>query len=757
VSKSQSIKVIINSAYLRTAIMPILLIELTLLFMYFSITTYLATSSRDTLQEEATRNITEIASREARILDHQIREITRYGLMLQKENSRLFSKPEAFTLPNGVPSFARADNGVHYKTADNGGSSLWYPTLRRFTAAERKKAIMTEAMDPLYKTVLESNPNIVGIYFNSHDSMNRYYPFLPDVWGVFTPAMDIPTFNFYYLADEAHDPAREVVWTDAYLDPAGQGWMASCIAPIYRGDFLEGVTGIDVTVDRLVKNILSLDLPWSGAAFLVDREGVILAMPESIESVLGLKELREQVYTSYVTSDTVKPEEFNLFTNKDPLVADQIKELFTAGRMINDFKIGGKEYFLTQSVIAQTGWRLLILVDKDIVNEPVATLEKLTRRVGVIAFSMMVVFYFAFFSYLLYRSRKTAERIATPLRLLADRTTHMKDDLASGLMVTDETEIDELNLLNHNFINMAKELGMIYGELDRKVQERTAELEGALKNLTTAHEQIIQQEKMASIGQLAAGVAHEINNPMAFIMSNVTLMRSYFSSLKKYIELLEAEDRIDKVALEARRRELTIGFIQSEIDPMIQETLEGTERVKKIVNELRTFSRMTVDMEMSDLNAGIRSVTEILANELKYKADVELNLGDLPLVFCNTGQLNQVFMNIIINAAQAIIGKGRIGISSFIDGDSVKVRIEDNGPGMSSEVMKSIFNPFFTTKEPGKGTGLGLSVSYEIVKKHKGDIEVSSELGRGTIFTVTIPVVAPDGGSVPAIVDQPEE
>jgi len=616
---------------------------------------------------------------------------------------------------------------------------------------------MTEAMDPLYKLILESNPNIVGIYFNSWDSMNRYYPYLENTWNVYTPTMIIPDFNFYYLADLKHNPGRGVVWTDTYLDPAGQGWMASCIVPVYRENFLEGVTGIDMTVDRFVKNILSLKLPWDGSAFLIDQHGVIIAMPESVEKLLGLKELREQVYTSHVTSDTMKPEEFNLFTNKDPLIANQIRFIFSGQKPINDFSLGGRNYFLTQSIIKETGWRLMILVDKEVVNDPVNKLDEITRRVGWLAFIAMVVFYSAFFSYLLVKSKKTAERIATPLLHLGERTSGIKDHLDGIVLSVEDTGIDEINLLNRNFEIMSRELGAIYGDLDSKVKSRTEELENALGNLKNAQQQIIQQEKMASIGQLAAGVAHEINNPMSFVITNVNLLKDYFTAMSGYLTQVEKNVSEEADSVQKLRQDLEIGYILEEIGPMLDETLTGTERVKKIVNELRTFSRLTVEMEMTDINRGITSVIGILWNELKYKVEIKTDLGDLPAVQCNPGQINQVFMNIIMNGAQAIADTGEISIKTKAEGERIRITISDTGSGMTPEIMARIFEPFFTTKEPGKGTGLGLSVSYDIVMKHQGTIEVSSIPGTGTTFNITLPVLIPQGTTVPVFSEKSEE
>jgi len=244
---------------------------------------------------------------------------------------------------------------------------------------------------------------------------------------------------------------------------------------------------------------------------------------------------------------------------------------------------------------------------------------------------------------------------------------------------------------------------------------------------------------------------------MSFVITNVNLLKDYFGKVCVYLERIEKTVSGEGTETAALRQEMEIGYMLEEIGPMLDETLTGTERVKKIVNELRTFSRLTVEMEMTDVNGGITSVIGILWNELKYKVEVKTDFGELPPVQCNPGQINQVFMNIILNGAQAIADKGIMTIITKAEGERIRVVISDNGSGMPKEVMARIFEPFFTTKEPGKGTGLGLSVSYEIIAKHQGTIEVQSEAGNGTTFIITLPVLQPQGVSVPVFSEKNEE
>lgn len=792
-NRKKTIKAIIYSEYFKAALLPILIIELALLAMYFGITDYIEKHTQETLLSEARLNIGEISSREVKNINQQIASISSLGAILQNENARLFSNPDAFGLPAGSIAFSKADNAVTYKSVDNGGSSVFYSNITGFGPEELRKATITEAFDPLFKATLENNPNIVGVYFNSFDSMCRYYPFLQDVFTVFPADMNIPEYNFYYLADEAHNPDKGVVWTDAYLDPAGQGWMASCIAPIYDSTgFLQGVTGFDITIEKIIHNILDLKLPWNAGAFLVDRHGVILAMPEQIETVFNLKELRAQVYESTVKQDTLKPEEFNLLKNKDVALADQFKEILESNHAVNDILINGKSYFLTQAIIDKTDWRLMILVDKNVVYAPVYELDVLTKRTGIMAFSVMIIFYALFFSYLMYKSRTTAARIAGPISHLATKTTEMGNDITSFNFEDTEENIEEIDLLMKNFRKMGEKLSEFYAEMDYMVKQRTQELTQTVMNLEQSHEelrveiaerrlaeemleksrkeleiayqdlqsanlQIAHQEKMASIGQLAAGVAHEINNPMGFVISNISMMQEYMDKMASYLNAQEeafrtyaAQKRPEdedglcsqmSAKMRLLKQELGIDFIKEDVGNLISETLDGTDRVKRIVQELRAFSRNSTETEIADIHVGIDGVLKIIGNELKYKVKLIKDYGDIPQIMCNQGQLNQVFLNVLMNARHAIQEQGTITIQTRKEGDAVTVRIKDTGHGIPENIQSRIFDPFFTTKPVGSGTGLGLSISYRILENHNGSIAIEESSPKGTTFIIKIPIV----------------
>ncbi|WP_374266499.1 ATP-binding protein [Zoogloea sp.] len=283
---------------------------------------------------------------------------------------------------------------------------------------------------------------------------------------------------------------------------------------------------------------------------------------------------------------------------------------------------------------------------------------------------------------------------------------------------------------------------------ETELLKRYAELTELNCRLYDTQQQLVQSEKMASIGQLAAGVAHEINNPIGYVNSNIHSLKGYVAQLLDVLDAYEtAETALPadvREAVEAAKQRADFAFLREDIAQLISESEEGTARVRKIVQDLRDFSRTDAsqDWQPADLHQGLDSTLNIASNEIKYRAEVVREYGTLPLVECLPSQLNQVFMNIFVNAAQSMPEgrRGTIRIRTGCEGDTVWIEVSDNGCGIPADVLDRIFDPFFTTKPVGKGTGLGLSLSYGIVQKHNGRIAVNSTPGAGTTFRITLPV-----------------
>jgi len=355
--------------------------------------------------------------------------------------------------------------------------------------------------------------------------------------------------------------------------------------------------------------------------------------------------------------------------------------------------------------------------------------------------------------------RQIREEIKSP----DQRTVHK---LIDGLPVSDETgKVFQVVLVSKDITedrrksDKIKKLNIELKTSSDQIQRKNSALEKTLLQLKETQTQILQAEKMASIGQLAAGVAHEINNPTGYVSSNLETLSKYQKAFNGLIDNYQGfkidlrqavvsnnqlpeqlDARLEQI--EALERSVDIDFLRSDSTALIDESREGMERIKKIVLNLKDFAHPGQNRKKpADINRGLESTLKIVKNELKHKARVVKDFEALPEISCFPQQLNQVFMNILLNAAQAIPASGEIRIRTRLENEQVEIMIKDNGMGIEEENLSRVFDPFFTTKDVGEGTGLGMNIAYNIVKKHSGTIAVESMVGEGTTFTVRIPAI----------------
>lgn len=317
--------------------------------------------------------------------------------------------------------------------------------------------------------------------------------------------------------------------------------------------------------------------------------------------------------------------------------------------------------------------------------------------------------------------------------------------LAPGRML--EAHLHWLGADAARFLLLLKGARPTRSDDDQALQQRHEELN---VRFNAAQKQLLQSEKLASIGQLAAGVAHEINNPIGYVHSNLGSLQEYVGNLFALIDVYERAMRAHdphamRSEIDSTRERLDVDFISRDLPQLLTESRQGIERVTRIVRDLRDFSRSDREhaWRLADLHAGLDSTINIVWNELRYKATLEKDYGTLPMIECLQSELNQVFMNLLLNAGQAIDEQGTITVRTGHEPGRVWVEIGDTGDGIAPEVQQRIFDPFFTTKAVGKGTGLGLSISYGIVAKHHGSIEVDSAPQAGSRFRVILPVRQP--------------
>ncbi len=339
----------------------------------------------------------------------------------------------------------------------------------------------------------------------------------------------------------------------------------------------------------------------------------------------------------------------------------------------------------------------------------------------------------------------TSRIISRPFRLLLDAIASVEE--GKPFKMIPEVSHTELGLLTESFNRMSQKTLKVQKELTDKINEA----ETAYSQLKEAQSQLVHSEKMASLGQLVAGVAHELNNPIGFIYSNMSHLREYSERLFHLIGVAKAEPQKLEEALE----EAEYGYILEDLPKLIKSCEDGAQRIRDIVLGLRNFSRLdSSKISLIDITPGIEDTLTLLSGEIRGRIQIHREFESLPQVLCYPSQLNQVFMNILSNAIAAIEGQGDIWIKTrhLKESKKIEVRIRDNGKGIPPSEIGKIFDPFYTTKEIGEGTGLGLSISYGIVERHGGEIYVTSEVGKGSEFTVTLPLRALEIGKPGVIV-----
>lgn len=286
-------------------------------------------------------------------------------------------------------------------------------------------------------------------------------------------------------------------------------------------------------------------------------------------------------------------------------------------------------------------------------------------------------------------------------------------------------------------------ISTLANSLDAAYQSMLAHNAETLNEVEATKKRLLQSEKMSAIGQLAAGVAHEINNPVGFVSSNLNTLAQYVQNLLKLLDAFDSQNSKTNPSIQQLKESMDYEFLRQDIMDLLKESTDGLNRVKKIVQDMKVFSHVDQGQwQIENVNAVLESTINLVWHEIKYKARLERDFdANLPNIVCLPAQLSQVFMNILVNATQAITNEnGEIKITTRApNAKTVEIRIADNGKGMPQEIQPHVFEPFFTTKQAGKGTGLGMSLSYEIIQHHNGNIHFESTPGRGTTFIITLP------------------
>lgn len=477
------------------------------MIIYFSVNHNLINKSTNFLLNDLRNNAYQLVEEKTKSIDKKLNEIELLAKILQKEHQHFFEYPHNYHEVER-PIFQYAQNGMYYKTNNNGGSSVVVSKNTIIDESLKKELINSEFFDTSFKNLVEHDKNIIAVYFNSHKDYNRYYPFLENSYNVYPSDIVMKNYNFYYEADEKHNPNKDVVMTDIYLDPAQKGWMLSAIVPIYNKNKLEGVTGIDITLEKFIDNFLDMNLPYNGKTFVMNNDGKIIAMSKEIEKILDIKELEKYVYKEdeKIEKTINKSEEYNLLDYKDKQIADIFKNIVKDENYSNKIVINDKSYLLITNKMKKTSWYIISFIEEKNISKELKNLEEQYKTLGYIIIFIIFISYTIFFFFLQFKARSFVKQINEPLLKIIEFTKNVgKTKQIKTLESSDIFEIDELN---NNFNNLMLELDkrtnhLVIEETKRIYHEKLANIDhltGAynrryLNDFSNDYLKIIKREK----------------------------------------------------------------------------------------------------------------------------------------------------------------------------------------------------------------------------------------------------------------------
>ena len=757
-------------SYLSSALVPVFFIELALIAAYLVTNSIIRDQNIATLRRLATEQLQHTAHQQAEQISTQLASVAYNAELLRRQTERALVTPFV-PGPEESARYALSNGGAFYTTQGGPGqAAVFYSNRTHIGEAERTKALRLAQLDPLLASLVETHPLVTQAYVHTWDNMVRIHPYR-QLLEIFSQDYSPTSYNYYYEADAVHDPERKVVWTDLYIDPAGQGWMASAIAPVYPagGDRLEAVVGLDVTVARFVQQVLRLHLPWNGYGVLVDKHGTLLALPAQGEQDWGLKELTHYTYQGVIQRDTFKPDTFNLLKREDSRALGE--RMASQQEGLETLLLAAHPKQVAWSTVKGTQWKLLVVVDEADIFAQARSLNQRILRVGLGMIAALVLFYVLFFAWLYRKVHGMSTVLVSPLLDLEALMRRMGQ--GQYLQKQPTYPILELQRTGQWLVLMGsslaqsdtslrtarKELEQLNQQLEERIQHRTRELEATnaalhqenlakkalIQELRRTQSQLIHSEKLASLARLTAGIAHELRNPLNFI----TNLSECSVELAQELDRTRAEQPWTPLA--------QVQDLLSELTHNAAVVQQHGLRAEQIIRSMMEHARGRAGKpEPTDLQPLVERYlwltyhgahVEHPGPEVTFLREFD---PDVVRVQATPQELGRLLQNLIHNALDAVFAKQRESRGAYVptitlrihrEQDHVILQVEDNGTGIPKDIQERIFEPFFTTKPPGVGgTGLGLSLSYDIVKAHGGSLTVESEPGRHACFTVKLPV-----------------
>ena len=707
-------------SYARTALVPLLVVELAIVAIYAGAAYFGHRAQVETLESIGRGELSGLTEREARTIDEQLRGIAQLTQVFAGQAARARIEPQhASRVQAERDRLVPHASGALFSDGGPQQPAVFYAATRPRTDADRDTAAAWAGVDPLMVSLTAASPLVRQVYVNTADSLNRIYPPFA-VMDAFPATMAIPTYNFYYEADAAHNPKREVVWTDAYLDPAGAGWIVSAIAPVYGGEQLEAVVGIDMTLATVVEQVLDLRTPWGGYGVLIDENGVAIAIPAAAEADWGLTELSKHEYLEAVKQDTFKPESFSLFRNPRLRALGEAMAARPQGEAALRLST---DNLAAWSTVQGTGWRLLVLAPRDALLAPADTIREKNLRGGVVMVAGMLGFYVVFFYVLYRRAQGQARELSAPL-LGFDAVAQAIEGGAYD-HAAPTSELRELNASAARLVAMGRTMGAQVDAL-RRAEDRARRAQETAEAADRAK------------GRFLANMSHEVRTPMNGVLGMLELLlhgpldegqRASLlivrDSAKRLLAMLD--DVLDLSAIEAGKLRLR---------PRAVEAAGLLAEVDGLVRPLAQARGLAFIAQLDP------SLPAAVVLDRERFVQIALNLTSNAVKFTTSGSVS-----VLLRGEPD--GEGRVALV---------LTVADTGVGIAPEQLERIFDAFAQADDsPSRavdGAGLGLTIARHLCRQLGGELLVQSAPGQGSVFTARVlagigPRPAAEAGATP--------
>ena len=681
-------------SFLRTALLPLLFIELGFLLIYWLSAQMIYQDNSRTVGEVSKAFLPRTVQAEARALTERLDAVAGVTRLFAAHARHALDTPYQPAAAE-LARYAQQADGSVITTSDNGGAAAFYSGIVPLGAAQQQVIQRSVQLDPFMRDAKASNPLIAQLYLNTKDSYNRIYPYF-DVKGQYPPRMDIPSYNFYYEADAKHNPGRKAVWTDAYLDPAGQGWMVSSIAPVWQGNTLAGVVGIDITLQTVVDELLKLDLPWGAYVMLLGRDGTILALPPQGEHDWALQELGKHSYTEAIRQNVFKPERFRIDLRPEgkPL-ALAIKQ--RASGLLSVKLAHGQREMVAWSRVAGPGWTLLMVAEEPAILAEASRLHQRMTDVGWLMLAGLLLFYMVFFALLARRARQMSQQVVAPLADFQQAVAAIgAGDYHAPIASQRITELDELG-------RHIRQMGDRLAQTANVEEQARRQTEQAL-----AAERRINQQQQHFIEVLS----HEVRTPLA---------------------------QIDSVAQGLQRR-------QPDADALIarvQLIRDAGERLAATLDRSLLALLPVADNGEPQQRVALSPLLDQIAQttaageRLQRQIDAELSP---PL---RASLLQAVLQELVANAVRH--DSGPIHVRCRLHDGAWELQVSGSGPALPADELPHLAHAFYRgAQQRADGSGLGLTMVARFVTEMGGQWQLDTADGRGLIVTVRLPQAGAD-------------